>query len=326
MQYRTTHTLAYSPVSAYWTLSLDSQKCIDEPAHLLAAGIINTAEDFIIVLLPIRIVLLLQIQTSQRVVVCALFAGGLFASAAGAVRTYFTWVMTTAADHDASWNAYVVVLTSSLELYVGILVASMPAIKPFISRYLPRLLGNSSWTRVTEPLEERMKHSKHKSASGFSFRDISSGHLSGALHSNNNSSSSKAGPVHKSHFSTLSLGSPTRNSNNPLSPSTTTNLLSPVPQALLSPTPTLSSSPFTPSSPQPLRILSPRSVAPPNLNKPLPNIGAGVGVTGGLRVPSIDRIVSQRSQGSNIDSVYDFKAYADGHISVHKAGRPGSSD
>lgn len=109
-----------SPVADYWTLSLTPQKCINEEVHLLAAGIINTTTDFLIVLLPVPTVFGLNLPFKQLLIVQGLFTGGVLASVAGAVRTYFTWVMTTSADHDITWNAYIVILLSSLELYIGI--------------------------------------------------------------------------------------------------------------------------------------------------------------------------------------------------------------
>jgi len=51
----------------------------------------------------------------------------------------------------------------------------------------------------------------------------------------------------------------------------------------------------------------------PDLNKPLPKIRA-------VR-ESAHRVRSQLSRQSEASSVYDFKAYADGRISVHKAKR-----
>ena len=110
----------HSPVSAYWTLSFTEQKCIDEETHVLAAGIINTVTDFLIVLLPIKTVKDLKLPKKQRVVVYLLFTGGFLASIAGAVRTYFTWRLTSSPDHDITWNAYYVMLLGSLELFVGI--------------------------------------------------------------------------------------------------------------------------------------------------------------------------------------------------------------
>jgi hypothetical protein len=109
-----------SPVSAYWTLSFTKQKCINEEAHVLAAGVINTVTDFIIVLLPIQTVRNLNLPKKQRAAVYLLFTGGLLASIAGAVRTYFTWRLTSSPDHDITWNSYYVMLLSSIELFVGI--------------------------------------------------------------------------------------------------------------------------------------------------------------------------------------------------------------
>ena len=109
-----------SRISDYWTISVEPQECIDEAAHLLAAGVINTTLDFVIVILPIKTIMDLRIPFRQRLLIYSLFTGGLLASTAGAVRTYFTWVMTTTPDHDVTWNAYLVILTSVLELYIGI--------------------------------------------------------------------------------------------------------------------------------------------------------------------------------------------------------------
>lgn len=121
--------LQCSPVSAYWTLSFTPQKCINEEAHILAAGVINTVTDFIIVLLPIRTVKNLALPRKQRVIVYLLFTGGLLASIAGAVRIYFTWRLTSSPDHDLTWNSYLVMLVSSLELFVGIVSLSPAPIR-----------------------------------------------------------------------------------------------------------------------------------------------------------------------------------------------------
>lgn len=153
--------LQCSPISAYWTVSFVKQKCINEKAHVLAAGVINTVTDFIIVLLPIKTVKNLNLPKRQRIAVYVLFTGGLLASIAGAVRTYFTWRLTSDPDHDITWNSYYVMLLSSIELSVGIICASIPATKPFFIQYIPRLVGATSSGRdVAEPLAARKKGSE----------------------------------------------------------------------------------------------------------------------------------------------------------------------
>lgn len=129
---------AHSPVSAYWTLSVTRQKCINEPAHLLAAGCINTTTDFIIVLLPIPYVMKLKLPRKQQIIVGSLFAGGVFVTAAGAVRTYVLFTLSSDPNKDMTWNAIPIIITSALELYIGIV--RLPS--------LDRGLAPSAWSQM----------------------------------------------------------------------------------------------------------------------------------------------------------------------------------
>lgn len=106
------------PISAAWTLSFKPQNCINIQAHLLAAGILNTLSDFLVVLLPIPIVLRLQLPPRQMIVVVMLFGAGFIAVAAGGARTWYTYQVS--ASYDATWYGYRASLSSSIELYVGI--------------------------------------------------------------------------------------------------------------------------------------------------------------------------------------------------------------
>ncbi|PQE16809.1 integral membrane protein [Rutstroemia sp. NJR-2017a BBW] len=130
------------PPSHYWTLTFQPQpECINQVVHLAFAGCFNTLTDLIIVLFPVPTVLKLQLPRRQRIIVVLLFAAGLLVCVAGGVRTYYTYIDT--ADPDATWNTYYVWVTSCIELYVGIIGASIPATKPFFKRYLPRLLDST---------------------------------------------------------------------------------------------------------------------------------------------------------------------------------------
>ncbi|KAF3770175.1 hypothetical protein M406DRAFT_232296, partial [Cryphonectria parasitica EP155] len=120
----------HSPVSAYWTLSIEPQMCINQPKHLLAAGCINTITDFIIVLIPIPYVRRLKLPRKQQIIVGSLFAGGVFVTAAGAVRTAVTFMSYDDPNKDLTWNSISVLIVSALELHIGIICASIPSIKP----------------------------------------------------------------------------------------------------------------------------------------------------------------------------------------------------
>ncbi|KAM0334020.1 hypothetical protein ACHAQA_001040 [Verticillium albo-atrum] len=140
------------PLYHYWKLSLEPVNCtVDEAAHLLAGGIINTSTDFFVVVLPLAIVLRLRREGKlcprQVTIVSILFAAGFVACAASAARVYFTHLMTSSRDRDLSWHAWLTWLASSIELFVGIIAASVPATKPFFARYLPQLINSASLAR-----------------------------------------------------------------------------------------------------------------------------------------------------------------------------------
>lgn len=119
----------YRPFSDNWKISFSGQvNCtINESAHLLAAGIINTVSDFIMVLLPMGVVYKVQeLPRRQLIVVNMLFAVGFFACIAGIVRTYYTWIMSVSANYDSSWHAWITWLFSAVELYVGLVRISSP--------------------------------------------------------------------------------------------------------------------------------------------------------------------------------------------------------
>lgn len=120
-------TFQCSPISAYWTLSSTPQKCINEAAHLLAAGCINTSTDFIIVLIPIPYVTRLKLPRKQQIIIGSLFAGGIFVTAAGAVRTFVMFKLYEDFSKDMTWNSIPIIITSALELYIGI-VRNPPSI------------------------------------------------------------------------------------------------------------------------------------------------------------------------------------------------------
>lgn len=105
--------------SVYWTLSFVPQpQCISETELLLAAGIVNTITDLVAVLLPMPIVWRVKLPFQQQIILILLFAAGFFVTLVGAVRTYYMYKVTS--TWDKTWEGFPVWLTSSLELFVGI--------------------------------------------------------------------------------------------------------------------------------------------------------------------------------------------------------------
>lgn len=129
------------PPQEYWKVVDHAQpECVDQTALLLVAGIVNTFTDFLVVLLPFQTVMELSLPRRQKFIILTLFGLGLLSGAAGIVRTYFTYA-TTALTYDSTWASYPVWITAAVELYVGLICASVPATKPFFSTYVPKLLS-----------------------------------------------------------------------------------------------------------------------------------------------------------------------------------------
>ncbi|PVH81161.1 hypothetical protein DL98DRAFT_174500 [Cadophora sp. DSE1049] len=142
--------------STYWTLSFAPQpECMSETKNLLAAGIINTIGDLVVVILPIPIIWRLQLPIQQQIIIILLFGAGILVTVASVLRTYYLYQVTN--GWDKTWHASPAWITSSVELYVGIMCASIPATKKFFGRFSPRLFGSSmpshqlSHTRTTHP-------------------------------------------------------------------------------------------------------------------------------------------------------------------------------
>ncbi|KAI1457196.1 integral membrane protein [Annulohypoxylon moriforme] len=126
-----------TPLSEFWELSFEPQNCIDQDAHLRAVNLINTLTDWLVVLLPLKTALGLNLPRRQYSMVIFLFGFGVLASSAGIARCYFMWMLTT--SFDTVWNNWSSWFCSALELNIGIICASIPATKPFFFRYLPSI-------------------------------------------------------------------------------------------------------------------------------------------------------------------------------------------
>lgn len=74
--------------------------------------------DLIVVLLPIPTVWRVKLPFQQQLILVMLFAVGFLITLVGVVRTYYLYKVDK--DWDKTWEAYPVWLTSSLELYVGV--------------------------------------------------------------------------------------------------------------------------------------------------------------------------------------------------------------
>ncbi|KAL9583682.1 MAG: hypothetical protein Q9212_002569 [Teloschistes hypoglaucus] len=134
---------ACKPLSAFWTpLATYPYECIDEGNYMLSFGILTIFLDFAILLLPIPLVMGLQLSRKQRIAVCTLFGLGFIVCIAGIVQVYYIDVALRK-SYDETWDGWPLWVASAVEVDLGILCVSIPAIRPFLAIYVPRLLEST---------------------------------------------------------------------------------------------------------------------------------------------------------------------------------------
>ncbi|PGG98810.1 hypothetical protein GX51_06606 [Blastomyces parvus] len=153
-------TLAYvfgvpflcKPIGAAWDFTPPLYRpaydyhCIERFDITFAASIVNAVLDLLTMLVPIPIAWQLQLPIRQRLAVIAIFCLGAIVVAASCVKTRYI-VTAMAESYDEQFDAYPLWIMSIVEIDLGIICASAPALRPLISRYMPKTFGTLSRSR-----------------------------------------------------------------------------------------------------------------------------------------------------------------------------------
>jgi hypothetical protein len=94
--------------------------------------------DFWLILLPARTIWLLQIPKATRIGIIFILSLGLLATAAACVKAITVW--TAYKTYDPTWRTLPVLMSSHIELSLGLIAASLPALNPYLLKILPRRL------------------------------------------------------------------------------------------------------------------------------------------------------------------------------------------
>lgn len=108
--------------------------CGDEGTGLTTTGILNVILDFIILILPIRTVLALDILWTQKLQVLSMFAAGILIVICSTLRVYYVW-QTTEVTYDVTWKGYIAYLFTGVEMFVGLICACLPACRGLLKQW-----------------------------------------------------------------------------------------------------------------------------------------------------------------------------------------------
>lgn len=141
------------PLDLYWKELRPVDKCLKDGETLYIHGSLNLAVDVALMGILIPRILNLKLNKRQKWVLVGVVMLGSLAVAAGIIRLVRVGLTLAKAsggkrDFDPPWDFYDVSIWTSTEIYVTLICAAAPGIKPLISRLLPRLLGTTLRSRT----------------------------------------------------------------------------------------------------------------------------------------------------------------------------------
>ncbi|KAJ4350020.1 uncharacterized protein N0V89_008641 [Didymosphaeria variabile] len=141
-----------SPLSLYWNELRPTDKCLKDISTLYIHGSLNLAIDVALMGILIPRILNLKLNKRQKGVLIVIVLLGSLSVAAGIVRlvrvgTTLAKANSATKQFDPPWDMYDVSIWTSTEIYVALICAAAPGIKPLVSMLLPKLLGTSLRSR-----------------------------------------------------------------------------------------------------------------------------------------------------------------------------------
>ncbi|PLB47125.1 hypothetical protein P170DRAFT_448802 [Aspergillus steynii IBT 23096] len=129
------------PLALNWDVTITHGSCIDTRTIMTVLSVANIVMDVLTLLLPVPVIMRLNMRLAQRVSVIILFSSGIFVCAIAIQRTLQMLDALTSPDY--TWDITEQFYWSYVEVNMGILCASVPALKPFAKRHLATMFGSS---------------------------------------------------------------------------------------------------------------------------------------------------------------------------------------
>lgn len=131
------------PMSAIWDLDPKyPHSCINDGAAVFSASIVNVFNDLLCTVAPMPLVWNLKLPIRQRLAVMSIFGLGAIVNVAGTVRTVYVY-KSMLGTYDMTWWGWPILLSGTIEINLGLICASAPALRPLLSAALPRLLDTT---------------------------------------------------------------------------------------------------------------------------------------------------------------------------------------
>ncbi|KAF5974640.1 L-fucose permease [Fusarium coicis] len=129
------------PIKASWDLAAQATgKCVDKFGFFLAASVANVVMDLVILLLPLRIIIPLQIPRRQKMSLLFLFTTGGFVIIVAIYNCVLTVKLFSSPNY--TWGLAYELCWMYAELTGCVICASASSLKPFFKRILPKVFSS----------------------------------------------------------------------------------------------------------------------------------------------------------------------------------------
>lgn len=150
-----------TPVQAVFKSPIpDSASCTDIVTIYLSSAPLNIITDLAILFLPMPILTSMRLPKKQKIILIVTFSFGVFVAAVDVVRIAYLQSAAetrlanihsnanednnlTAESTDFNWYASLSFMWSVVEVNIGIMCACVPALKPLVSKFMPRMLRDA---------------------------------------------------------------------------------------------------------------------------------------------------------------------------------------
>ncbi|KAK3686129.1 hypothetical protein B0T22DRAFT_538324 [Podospora appendiculata] len=137
------------PVEYYWNFATGmAGSCMDKSAITFTNAGLNIFTDVILIAVPIPLLWRLQIPRRQKIVLMCLFGVGTFTCIISVVRLQALYQISIAPPAEQSIQGVNIAIWSGLEINVAIMCASVPALKPLVVKFFPKMLLSELYART----------------------------------------------------------------------------------------------------------------------------------------------------------------------------------
>ncbi|KAH7021288.1 uncharacterized protein B0I36DRAFT_388026 [Microdochium trichocladiopsis] len=125
-----------------WQGDYGPKQCVDIQAMAFASAGLNIALDLIVMALPFPYLFQLQTNPRKKAGILVMFSLGILVVVISCLRLPHLHLFTTTSN--PTWDFTDALIWTAMEVHVSIIIACLPAIRQFLSRYLPKVFGGSS--------------------------------------------------------------------------------------------------------------------------------------------------------------------------------------